>query len=101
MIHALAQYNPRPKERQEKGANCAKFAWLYMTRSELRETRVTRCSFGSLLGPEKFPLFGADCTKSASLADVVGEWREICSVRKQFPLFVYKRLTKTTVSLNE
>ena len=37
--------------------------------------------------------------KSASLADVVGEWREICSVREQFPLFVYKRLTKTTVSL--
>ena len=43
--------------------------------------------------------FGADCTKSASLADVVGEWREFCSVREQFPLFVYKRLTKTTVSL--
>ena len=42
--------------------------------------------------------FGADCTKSASLADVVGEWHKICSVRKQFPLFVYKRLTKTTVS---
>ena len=43
--------------------------------------------------------FGADCTKSASLMDVVGEWREICSVHEQFPLFVYKRLTKTTVSL--
>ena len=41
--------------------------------------------------------FGADCTKSASLTDVVGEWHEICSVRKQFLLFVYKRLTKTTV----
>ena len=41
----------------------------------------------------------ADCMKSASLADVVGEWREICSVREQFLLFVCKRLTKTTVSL--
>ena len=41
--------------------------------------------------------FGADCMKSASLADVVGEWHKICSVREQFPLFVYKRLTKTTV----
>ena len=41
----------------------------------------------------------ADCTKSASLADVVGEWLEICSVREQFLLFVWKRLTKTTVSL--
>ena len=41
----------------------------------------------------------ADCTKSASLAGIVGEWREICSVREQFLLFVCKRLTKTTVSL--
>ena len=41
--------------------------------------------------------FGADCTKTPSLADVVGEWCEICSVREQFPLFAYKRLTKTTV----
>ena len=56
MIHALAQYNTRPKERQGKGANCAKFAWLYLTRSELRENRMTHRSFGSLLGPEKVPL---------------------------------------------
>ena len=56
MIHALAQYNPRPKERQGNGANCAKFAWLYLTRSELHETHVTHCSFGSLPGPEKVPL---------------------------------------------
>ena len=41
----------------------------------------------------------ADCTKSASLAGIVGEWREICSVREQFLLFVCKRLTKTTLSL--
>ena len=41
----------------------------------------------------------ADCTKSVSLAGTVGEWREICSVREQFLLFVCKRLTKTTVSL--
>ena len=40
-----------------------------------------------------------DCTKSASLAGIIGEWREICSVREQFLLFVCKRLTKTTVSL--
>ena len=41
----------------------------------------------------------ADCTKSASLAGIVGEWREICSVREKFLLFVCKRLTKTTVRL--
>ena len=41
----------------------------------------------------------ADCTKSASLAGIVDEWRKICSVREQFLLFVCKRLTKTTVSL--
>ena len=56
MIHALAQYSPRPKERQGNGANCAEFVWLYLTRNELRETRVIRCSFGSLPGPEKVPL---------------------------------------------
>ena len=56
MIHALAQYSPRPKERQGNGANCAEFTWLYLTRNELRETRVIRCSFGSLPGPEKVPL---------------------------------------------
>ena len=60
------------------------FAWLYLTQNELCETRVIRGSLGSLPGPEKVPLFGADCTESASLADVVGKWREICSVRKQF-----------------
>ena len=41
--------------------------------------------------------FGADCTKSPSLVDVVSEWCKICSVHEQFLLFVYKRLTKTTV----
>ena len=88
-----------PEGRQGNGVNCAEFAWLYLTQNKLRETRVIRSSLGSLPGPEEVPLFGADCTKSALLADVVGEWREICSVREQFPLFVYKRLTKTTVSL--
>ena len=71
--------------------------WLYLTQNELCETRVIRCSLSSLPGPEKVPLFGADCMKSASLADVIGEWCEICSVHEQFPLFVYKRLTKTIV----
>ena len=56
MIHALAQYSPCPKERQGNGANCAEFAWLYLTRNELHETRVIHCSFGSLPGPEKVPL---------------------------------------------
>ena len=32
--------------------------------------------------------FGADCMKSASLTDVVGEWHKICSVREQFVPFV-------------
>ena len=56
MIHTLAQYSPRPKERQGNGANCAEFVWLYLTQNELRETRVIHCSFGSLSGPEKVPL---------------------------------------------
>ena len=56
--------------------NYAKFAWLYLTQKmNFRETRVIRCSLGPLPGPEKVPLFGADCTKSASLADVVSKWR--------------------------
>ena len=58
---------------------------------------MIRGSLGSLPSPEKVPLFGADCTESVSLADVVGEWREICSVYEQFLVFVYKRLNKTTV----
>ena len=41
---------------RENGANCAKFMWLYLTQSELRKTRVIRCSFGSLPGPGKVPL---------------------------------------------
>ena len=41
--------------------------------------------------------FGVDCLESPSLVDVVGKWHEICSVREQFLLFVYKRLTKTAV----
>ena len=30
--------------------------WLYLTQNELRETRMIRCSLGSLPGPEKVPL---------------------------------------------
>ena len=56
MIHALAQYSPRPKERQGNGTNCAEFAWLYLTQNELCKTHVIRCSLGSLPGPEKVPL---------------------------------------------
>ena len=56
MIHALAQYSPCPKERQGNGANCAEFAWLYLTQNELRKTRVICGSLGSLPGPEKVPL---------------------------------------------
>ena len=74
-------------------------------------SRCTRSRPGrnarNLLGSRSIPFAGwsredssscADCMKSASLAVIVGEWREICSVRKQFLLFVCKRLTKTTVS---
>ena len=42
-----------PEGRQENGANCTEFAWLYLTQKELRETRVIH---GSLPGPEKVPL---------------------------------------------
>ena len=56
MIHALAQYTPCPKEGRENGANCVEFAWLYLTQNELHETRMIRCSLGSLPGPEKVPL---------------------------------------------
>ena len=45
-----------PKGRQGNGANCAEFAWLYLTQNELRETHVIRGSLGSLPGPEKVPL---------------------------------------------
>ena len=55
-------------------------------KNEFRETRVIRCSLGPLPGPEKVPLFGADCTKFASLAVMASEWREICSVREQYSL---------------
>ena len=74
-------------------------------------SRCTRSRPGrnarNLLGSRSIPFAGwsredssscADCTKSASLAVIVGGWREICSVREQFLLFVCKRLTKTTVS---
>ena len=53
MIRALALYTPCPREGRENGANCAEFAWLYLTQTELRGIRVIRCSFGSLPGPEK------------------------------------------------
>ena len=79
---------------------------------ELCRSRCTRSRPGrnawNLLGSRSIPFVVwsredssscADCTKSASLAGIVGEWRDICSVREQFLLFVCKRLTKTTVSL--
>ena len=79
------------------------------------ESRKFRCTCArpgrnvrNLLGSRSIPFAGwsredssscADCTKSASLAVIAGEWCEICSVREQFLLLVCKRLTKTTVSL--
>ena len=79
---------------------------------ESRKSGCTRSRPGrnvrNLLGSRSIPLVVwsredssscADCTKSASLAGIVGEWRYICSVCEQFLLFVCKRLTKTTVSL--
>ena len=56
MIRALALYTPCTREGRESGANCAEFAWLYLTQNELRRIRAIRCSFGSLPGPEKVPL---------------------------------------------
>ena len=101
VICTLALYTPCPREGRENGANCVEFVRLYLTQNELRGIRAICCSFGSLPGPEKVPLFGVDCMKFVSLTGVVGEWCEICSVHEQFPSFVYKRLTKTTVSLDE
>ena len=43
VIHVITQYSPRPEEGQGNGANCAEFAWLYLTQNELRETHVIRC----------------------------------------------------------
>ena len=84
------------------GADCMKSASLADVVGEWREI----CSVREHMLFLRFTAWsressssGADCTKSASLADVFGEWHEICSVREQYPLFVYKRLTKTTVSL--
>ena len=56
VIHALARYTPCPREGRENGANCAEFAWLYLTQNKLCETHVIHCSLGSLPGPEKVPL---------------------------------------------
>ena len=56
VIRALALYTPCPREGRENGANCAEFAWLYLTQNELHGIRVIHCSFGSLPGPEKVPL---------------------------------------------
>ena len=98
MIHTLARYTPCPEECKKNGANCAEFALLYLTQNELSETRVIRGTLGSLPGPEKVPLLvqiaqnlhhsrmlSANGTKFAQLTSNV------------FLLFVYKRLTKTTV----
>ena len=56
VIHTLARYTPCPKEGRKNGADCAEFAWLYLTQNELCKTHVIRGSLGSLLGPEKVPL---------------------------------------------
>ena len=55
MICALARYTPCPKEGRKNGANCVEFTWLYLTQSELHETRMIHCSLGSLPCPEKVP----------------------------------------------
>ena len=63
------------------------------SRGNLRDSRFPRFTAWS----RESSSFGVDCTKTPSLVDVVSEWCKICSVREQFPLFAYKRLTKTTV----
>ena len=79
-------------------ANRADLAVLAKDLRKMRGICLVRGQFLLLAGPGKTPLPVRICTKSASLAVIVGEWREICSVREQFFLFVCKRLTKTTVS---
>ena len=92
MICALAQYTPCPKEGKKNGVNCAEFALLYLTQNELRETRMIRSFLGSLPGPEKVPLL----VRHSQMLSVNGvKFAQFMS--NLFLLFVYKRLTKTTV----
>ena len=98
MIHALAQYTSCPKEGRENGANCAEFALLYLTQNELRKTHMIRGFLGSLPGPEKVPLFvriAQNLCHSRVLSANGVKFAQFMS--NLFLLFVYKRLTKTTV----
>ena len=98
MICALARYTPCPKEGKKNGANCAKFALLYLTQNELRETCVIHGFLGSLPGPEKVPLFmqiARNLCHSRMLSANGVKFAQFAS--NLFVLFVYKRLTKATV----
>ena len=100
MICALARYTPCPKEGRENGANCAEFAWLYLTQNELCETRVICGSLGSLPGPEKVPLFvriARNLHHSQMLSANGMKFAQFAS--NLFLLFVYKRLLKQQSSL--
>ena len=98
MIHTLARYTPCPKEGKKNGANCVEFTLLYLTQNELRETHVIRGFLGSLPGPEKVPLLvqiARNLLHSRMLSANGAKFAQFAS--NLFLLFVYKRLTKTTV----
>ena len=80
-------------------ANRADLAVLAQDLGKMHGICLVHGQFLLLSDPGKTPLPVRIAQKSVSLAGIVGEWREICSVREQFLLFVCKRLTKTTVSL--
>ena len=83
---------------QENGANCVEFALLYLTQKELCKTRVIRGILGSLPGPEKVPLLmwvAQNLHHSQMLSANGAKFAQFAS--NLFLLFVYKRLTKTTV----
>ena len=98
VIHAPARYTPCPKEGKKNGANCVEFALLYLTQNELRKTRMICCILGSLPGPEKVPLFVRIARNLRHLRMLSANGAKFAQFTSNvFLLFVYKRLTKTTV----
>ena len=78
--------------------NCAEFTWLYLTQNELRETRVIRGILGSLPGPEKVPLLVQIAQNLHHLLMLSANGVKFAQFASNLSLlFVYKRLTKTTV----
>ena len=98
MIRALTRYTPCPKGGKKNGVNYVKFALLYLTLNELSKTRMIRSFLGSLPGLEKVPLLVRIAQNLHHLRMLSANGMKFAQfVSNLFLLFVYKRLTKTTV----